>query len=93
MSKARLEIEKLYSVALNPELDYWSQLQPLAQSGELANKATSSELLFRLCVIVDQQAKEIKALQDDRVAIAKKMIELEGKSATMPTEAPTEPLG
>ncbi len=90
--KARLEIEKLYSVALNPELDYWSQLQLLAQSGELANKATSSELLFRLCQIVDAQEKEIKALKEDRVAIAKKMIELEGGSATVPVEDTTMPL-
>ena len=48
MSKAKLAIEELYSIALNPDLDYFAQLQPLAQSGELSNKVTTNQLLFRL---------------------------------------------
>lgn len=91
--KAKLAIEELYSIALNPDLDYFAQLQPLAQSGELANKVTSNQLLFRLCMIVDQQEEEIKSLKDDRVSIANKMLELEGKRTVVPNVAPTEPLG
>lgn len=91
--KALKTIEEFYSIALNPDLDYFNQLQPLAQSGELANNVTSNQVLFRLCMIVDQQAKEIQSLKDDRVAIAKKMLELEGKSTVVPELAPTEILG
>ena len=91
--KALRLIEELYSVALNPDLDYFNQLQPLAQSGELANKVTSNQLLFRLCMLIDQQEKEIQTLKDDRVAIAKKMVELEGKNTVEPNVVPTEPLG
>ena len=93
MSKAKLAIEELYSIALNPDLDYFAQLQPLAQSGELSNKATSNQLLFRLCQIVDGQEKEIQALKEDRVAIANQMIKLEGGSATVPELDPVVPLG
>ncbi len=86
-------IEEAYSIALNPELDYFAQLQPLAQNGELANNVTSNKVLFGLCKIVDEQAKEIQALKDDRVAIAKQMVKLEGKSTVVPVEDPAMPLG
>ena len=85
---AKLAIEEAYSLALNPDVDYLAQLQPLAPAGELANRLSSNQVLFKLCMIVDQQAKEIKALQDDRVAIARKMLELEAKKVD-----PTAPLG
>ena len=85
-------IEEAYSIALNPELDYFAQLQPLAPAGELANRLTSNQVLFKLCMIVDVQAKEIKALKEDRVAIAAKMVQLEGKSTVVPLEDPTMPL-
>jgi hypothetical protein len=91
--RAKQAIEEFYSIALNPDLDYLSQLQPLAASGELANKLTSNQVLFRLCMIVDAQEKEIKALKDDRVAIAKKMIELESKLPKPVEIKPDQPLG
>lgn len=91
--KALRKIEEAYSIALNPDLEYWEQLQPLASNGELANNVTSNQVLFKLCMIVDAQEKEIQALKDDRVAIAKKMIELEGKSTVVPLEDATVPLG
>jgi ABC-type Na+ transport system ATPase subunit NatA len=90
MSKAKLAIEEFYSVAINPDLDYFAQLQPLAESGELANRITANQVLFRLCMIVDKQEKEIQALKDDRVAIAKKMIELEKQPEAVD---PALPLG
>jgi hypothetical protein len=87
-------IEEAYSIALNPELDYWAQLQPLAPNGELANRLTSNQVLFRVCKIVDAQAKEIQALKDDRVAIANKMVELEEYAKTTNTTKsnPSEPI-
>ena len=86
--KAYQIIEEAYNITLNPEVDYQVQLQPLAPAGELANRLTSNQVLFKLCMMVDQQAKEIQSLKDDRVAIAKKMVELEAKKVD-----PTAPLG
>ncbi len=90
MNKALLTIEEIYSMAVNPAVDYYAQLEPLASNGELANHNSSMKLLFKLCMIVDAQAKEIKILKDDRVAIAAKMVELEGKKAEVDA---TKPLG
>lgn len=97
MNKALLAIEEAYDIALNPELDYLAQLQELAVSGELSNKITMQKVLFKLCMIVDIQEKEIKELKEDRIAIANKMLELEGgkTNATPATETrpdPTAPL-
>lgn len=92
-NKSLLTIEEIYGIALNPTLDYYAQVEPLASNGELANHNSSMKLLFRLCMIVDAQAKEIQALKDDRVAIAAKMIELEGKKTVLPEVDATQPLG
>lgn len=89
VNPALLIIEETYNIALNPSEDYWAQLQPLAPNGELANRLTSNQVLFKLCMIVDAQAKEIQALKDDRISIAKKMLELEskpGSSVTIPLD-------
>ena len=86
-------IEEIYSIALNPELSYYAQLAPLASNGELGNHNSSMQVLFKLCMIVDQQAKEIQALKEDRVAIANKMVELEVNTAVVPKLDPTAPLG
>ena len=88
MNKALQVIEEAYSIALNPELDYEAQLAPLAQAGELANRLSSNKVLFKLCMIVDAQAKEIQTLKDDRSAIAAKMVELEEKKDATTTEKP-----
>lgn len=79
-------IEEAYSIALNPEVDYFAQLQPLARDGELANKITSNTVLFKLCMLVDAQEKEIHALKEDRVAIAKQILALQEKKVD-PTQA------
>lgn len=100
MGKALLAIEEAYEIGLNPELDYLAQLeQLLGPSGELANRLTSNKVLFALCKIIDEQEKQIKALEDDRVQIANKMLELEGKApktdaapTTAPQTDPTAPL-
>lgn len=84
-------IEEAYSFALNPDIDYLAQLQELAPSGELANKLTANQVLFKLCMLVDQQQKEIQALKDDRTEIAQKMLDLEGKK-NEPVADPTQPL-
>lgn len=57
-------IEEVYEMALNPDGDYLAQLQPLAPSGELANKLLTSQVLFKLCMLVDTQAKQIVSLQE-----------------------------
>ena len=93
-----LIIESAYDIAINPTLDYEAQLQPLAAAGELANRLSSNKVLFKLCMIVDAQAKEIQALKDDRTAIANKMVELEsvqpqGKVENLVVADPTAPLG
>lgn len=84
-------IEEAYSMALNPEEDYFAQLQPLAANGELANRLTSNQVLFKLCRVVDAQEKEIQALKEDRIAIAQKMLELQEKKTSVIN--PTQPLG
>jgi len=85
---AKLSIEDAYSIALNPDLDYLSQLQPLARDGELANKLTTNKVLFKLCMIVDAQEKEIKSLKDNHVFLAKQISSLLEKKVN-----PTTPLG
>jgi len=85
---AKLSIEDAYSIALNPDLDYLSQLQPLARDGELANKLTTNKVLFKLCMIVDAQEKEIQSLKDDRISISKQIADLQEKKVN-----PTTPLG
>ena len=92
--KALRVIENAYSMSLNPHEDYLAQLQPLAANGELANKLTSNQVLFKLCMIVDEQEKEIQSLKEDRVAIAAKMVELEAHAKTTPTAGldPSKPI-
>jgi len=50
-------------MAINPELDYYAQLEPLAANGELANHNSSMKVLFALCMLVDQQGKRIAELE------------------------------
>lgn len=99
---ALVAIEEVYEMALNPTQSYFAQLEPLAASGELANRISTNKVLFRLAELVDNQAKEIKALKDDRQAIAAKMVELESKlqftkdgdlKIDAPTPDPTQPIG
>ncbi len=87
-------IEEAYSLTLNPDEDYFAQLQVLAASGELANKITANQVLFKLCMLVDAQAKEIKHLKDDYSITKEKLIELEGHgTSTNNTKLdPTNPL-
>jgi hypothetical protein len=70
-------IEEVYEIALNPTQPYFAQLEPLAPNGELANRTSANRVLFKLCELVDHQAKQIKALEEDRVDIANKMLELQ----------------
>ncbi len=84
MNKALHSIEDAYSMTLNPTQDYFAQLQPLARDGELANKISSNKVLFRLCMIVDEQEREITLLKEDRIAIAKQLLELQ-KTKNDPT--------
>lgn len=92
INPALLLIEEAYDIAMNPTADYWAQLQPLAPNGELANRLTSNQVLFRLCMVIDKQEREIASLKDDRVSIAKQLLEL--KESKNPTVVdPTLPLG
>lgn len=77
INPALIIIEEVYNMALNPDLDYFSQLEPLAASGELANRILSNKVLFRLCKLIDEQEKRIANLEQDRVDIANKMLELQ----------------
>lgn len=91
--KALQIIEEVYEIALNPELPYGAQLEPLAASGELANRISTNKVLFRLCELVDLQAKEIKSLKEDREAIAKEMVRLSsqfGNQAVAKEASPIE---
>lgn len=81
MNKALQAIEESYDIALNPDLDYGAQLLPLGASGELANRISANKVLFKLCMLVDAQAKEIAALKDGQVA-----------ASTQPVD-PAAPLG
>lgn len=86
-------IEEVYSMALNPTQPYNVQLDALSASGELSNKRHTNEILFRLCELVDKQQAEIKALQDDREDIAKRLIALQPTETVMPiVNDPTLPL-
>lgn len=86
-------IEEVYSMALNPTQPYNVQLDALSASGELSNKRQTNEILFRLCELVDKQQTEIKALQDDREDIAKRLIALQPAENTAPIVSdPTLPL-
>jgi len=64
MNPALLAIEEVYSIALNPTIDYFAQLESLAHGGELANQISVKQVLFKLCMIVDNQAKEIQNLKE-----------------------------
>jgi hypothetical protein len=88
---ALLIIEEAYSMALNPELDYFAQLQPLAANGELANKITSNQVLFKLCMLVDAQAKDIKALRDRIQEIDTVKKEATDAKTPDPTQPITDP--
>lgn len=79
MKKAYQLIEHIYEIALNPDQPYYDQLEPLAATGDLANRTNVNKVVFGLCELVDAQQKEIQALKDDREAIAKQMVELEKK--------------
>jgi ABC-type Na+ transport system ATPase subunit NatA len=93
-NKCLLTIEEIYSLGLNPSLDYYAQVEPLASNGELANHNSSMKLLFKMAMIVDAQAREIQTLKDDRVAIAQKMVEIEKKNPVVSyTGDATQPLG
>lgn len=81
-------IEEAYSFSLNPDEDYLSQLQALAASGELANKLTSNNVLFKLCMIVDTQAKVIEQLQET----VSKLVVSEKEEIHATTPDPTQPL-
>jgi hypothetical protein len=88
-------IEDVYSMTLNPELDYFAQLQPLAPGGELANKISTNQVLFKLCMLVDAQAKEIESLKESRRLTYEKMEKLEGRYAETTNQArldPTNPI-
>ena len=63
MKTALSKIEEIYNMAINPELDYYAQLEPLAANGELANHNSSMKVLFALCMLVDQQGKRIAELE------------------------------
>lgn len=86
-------IEEVYEMALNPTLSYYAQLQPLAPSGELADKIKLTSVVFKLCELVDKQAKEIDKLKEDRVQIATEMAKLQKDNpiASMPVD-PTKPI-
>lgn len=86
---AQAILEEVYEYALNPNESYAAQLAPLAANGELSNRASLNKILFKLCEVVDAQAKKIKLLEDDRVAIAQKMTELEGKDGDISTATNT----
>lgn len=89
-------LEEVYEIALNPTLSYAAQLETLSASGELSNKKQTNEILFRLCELVDTQAKQIKALKEDREQIASEMTRLEGIISAPTTNPavsdPTQPL-
>lgn len=100
MGKALEAIENVYEMALNPEQDILAQLQQiLGPSGEMGSHLASNKLLFALCKIVDTLEERIRVLEDDRVAIANKMLELEGKKPEADAKTtdttkpdPTQPL-
>jgi Tfp pilus assembly protein PilN len=87
-------LEEVYGIGLNPTLPYGAQLEPLAASGELSNKNQTNAVLFKLCELLDEQAKEIKTLKDDRKEIVKQMITLEQKLTpdVQPAPDPTQPI-
>lgn len=80
--KGQRLIEEVYDIALNPNLDYFAQLEPLAANGELANHVNTSKILFKLCQLVDAQEKRIKALEDTHEEITKRILEISGKHET-----------
>lgn len=69
-------IEEVYEIAMNPTLDYLAQLQPVAPSGELADKVKLTAIVFKLCEQLDKQAKDIESLKQDREQIASQMAEI-----------------
>ena len=77
MKTALAKIEEIYDMAINPELDYFAQLEPLAANGELANHNSSLKVLFALCMLVDQQGKTIKGFEQDIVDISKRLQTME----------------
>ena len=89
MKTALSKIEEIYNMAINPELDYYAQLEPLAANGELANHNSSMKVLFALCMLVDQQGKRIAELEEKLSSYIKE----HAKSVTyiVPSD-PTKPL-
>lgn len=58
-------IEDAFEIVLNPTLPYFIQLEPLGANGELSNRNNLNKVLFKLCELVDAQAKEIDSLKVD----------------------------
>lgn len=89
-------IEEVYSFSLNPSEDYLAQLGSLGPTGELANKVSLTTLLFKLCMLIDTQAKKIAELQDALIAINKETADVKGEANAAPTNGtqpdPTQPL-
>lgn len=93
MKTALAIIEEVYEMALNPNEDYFAQLEPLAASGELANRISANKVLFQLCMLVDTQSKRIKELEENVGNLNKAPEEQPSLTDTPPIVSdPTEPI-
>ena len=96
MKTALSVLEEIYNMAINPELDYFAQLEPLASNGELANHNSSLKVLMKLCMLLDEQAKKIKSLEEKYVDNVKNAVEAQPQPQTIepisvPVVDPTKP--
>lgn len=90
MKKPALAVlQDTYQLVINSKGSYYEQLQPLAPSGHLSNKSLLLKVIFDLCEVIDKQEGRIEALENDRLAIAKQMAELEKQTKT-PLNTPTD---
>jgi hypothetical protein len=56
-------IEEAYDVVLSNKSSYYQQMKQLEPSGILGNVGLLTHVVFLLCELVDEQAKEIEKLK------------------------------